>query len=64
MFKEIKPTEAMVKKAKELSEGEILIVYKDHNSIRMETEEGLSTYVWRDNNWRRMMLYKKIIGSV
>lgn len=54
MFKEIKPTEEMVKKAKELNEGKILIVYKDYNSIRMETEEGLVTYVWRNNNWKEM----------
>ena len=53
-MKEIEPHVAMIMAAKDLNEGEILIVYLDENCVRMETKEGNDPYVWRNNKWVRM----------
>lgn len=45
---------AMRKEAVKLKEGPLLIVYKDGNSIRCETEKGEDPYVWRNNKWHCM----------
>ena len=52
-FRQIKPTKAMVEAAKSLGTGEILVVYQDDKSIRMETELN-GPYVWRQGRWRIM----------
>lgn len=54
MSNKLKPTREMVIRADELNEGGIMIVYKDHNAIRMETMDGEDPFVWRNSNWRRM----------
>lgn len=58
-FKEIRPTEIMVEKAKDLRTGKILIVYLDHHAIRMETARGKDPYVWRHRlqKWVPMRLW-------
>jgi len=48
----------MLLKARALKEGKILSVYEDRGVIRMETEEGENTYVWRNNTWREMKLHE------
>lgn len=53
-FQEMSPSKLMEKEAEKLKEGMILIVYKDHSAIRMETEFGEDPFVWRNNSWRRM----------
>ena len=54
MFEEIKPTEEMLMRASALGTGKVLVVYRDGNAIRMETENGEDPYVWRDGRWRPM----------
>ncbi len=44
----------MLEAAKLLEEGPVLIVYRDGNAIRMETEQGEDPYVWRDSAWTAM----------
>jgi hypothetical protein len=46
--------EEMKSAAKALNEGELLIVYRDGNTIRCETEYGDDPYVWRDDRWAVM----------
>lgn len=50
----IEPTVEMIKESLKLNTGSIMVVYKDHNTIRMETELGMNPYVWRNNTWREM----------
>ena len=40
--------------AEELNEGDVIFLYKDKTSLRMETEDGEDPYVWRNNNWIAM----------
>lgn len=52
-FREIKPTQNMLKAAERLGMGAILVVYQDERCIRMETELN-GPYVWREGKWRLM----------
>jgi len=61
-MKQIKPTKEMVKAAKALGMGKILIVYKDHSNVRMETELN-GPYVWRGGRWKLMRFYGFDVGS-
>jgi hypothetical protein len=45
---------AMRKAAACLKEGPLLIVYKDGNTVRCETEKGEDPYVWRKGRWCKM----------
>jgi hypothetical protein len=45
-FQEMSPSKLMEKEAEKLKEGKILIIYKDHSAIRMETEFGEDPFVW------------------
>lgn len=53
VFREIRPTKAMVEAARRLNMGGILVVYQDGKTIRMETELN-GPYVWRNQKWRIM----------
>lgn len=55
-MEKINPTVEMVKQAEFLNQGPILIVYKDDNAIRMETDTGNDPYIWRGGKWCRMRL--------
>lgn len=50
----VKPTKEMIDAAKKLHTGRLIFVYKDGNTIRAETENGLDPYVWRNGQWRAM----------
>jgi len=53
-LRQILPSLLMKKKAEDLNEGRLLIVYKDGSSVRAETENGQNTYVWRNEEWHPM----------
>ena len=54
---EIKTIPNVMRKAAErLREGSLLVVYKDGNRIRCETERGDDPYVWRKGRWNKMKL--------
>lgn len=59
-MEEINPTKEMVQAAQALNEGPVVVLYKDGNTIRMETRDGDDPYVWRDNKWHPM---KNWMGS-
>lgn len=44
----------MLEEAKKLQEELVLVAYKDHKIIRMETEYGKDPYVWRGGQWKAM----------
>lgn len=44
----------MMAAAQSLGEGPVLVVCRDGNAIRMETENGDGPYVWRGYCWRTM----------
>lgn len=50
----MEPTPEMQKAAEQLGQGPLLVVYRDGNAIRCETEHGFDPYVWRDGTWRPM----------
>lgn len=54
MYPIVKPSSEMIEAAAKLNEGPIMIVYRDYNTIRMETEKGEDTFVWRGGKWKRM----------
>ncbi len=60
---EISPTKVMVEQAELLKEGKILIVYRDFNTIRMETESGQNPYVWRSGCWKPMIEARRENGK-
>lgn len=37
--------------AKRLNEGLVIASYNDNGRIRIETEDGINPYVWRDGRW-------------
>lgn len=48
-------TQEQIIEAKRLNEGLIIVSYNDNGRIRMETEDGLDPYVWRDGRWVPMV---------
>jgi hypothetical protein len=54
----------MQQQAKQLNSGQILFVYRDGQSIRLETEFARDPYVWRNNTWRRMRRPLKSFSQV
>lgn len=52
-----KLSDEMIRAAKSLNTGNIMVAYTDNGRIRMETENGKHTYVWRDGKWRIMPSY-------
>ena len=51
----------MVNKAKQLDEGQVLIVYLDNGRVRLETEKGITPYVWRQGKWKAMQSKQKAL---
>lgn len=44
----------MLAQARTLQTGAVIFAYKDGTAVRMETENGRHTYVWRRNGWKQM----------